>query len=64
MNKILLSVDEMAELLSIGRSKAYALVQDGTLPSLRIGRSVRIPLSALEDWVEQQYQSESSEQSY
>lgn len=38
----LLTADEVAERLSIGLSTAYLLLQRGELPSVRIGRSVRV----------------------
>ncbi len=38
----LLTADEVAERLSIGLSTAYLLLQRGRLPSVRIGRSVRV----------------------
>ncbi len=38
----LLTADEVAEKLSIGLSTAYMLLQRGDLPSVRIGRSVRV----------------------
>jgi len=37
----------------LGRSEAYELVLQGTLPSVKIGRSRRIAVSALEAFVEQ-----------
>ena len=43
-----LSVDETAKLLKIGRRTCYRAVADGTLPSLRFGKAIRIPRSALE----------------
>ena len=46
-NKLTYSVIEMAELLGIGRSKAYELVRSGTVPSLRLGRRIVIPKLAL-----------------
>jgi excisionase family DNA binding protein len=46
-NKLIYSVIEMAELLGIGRSKAYELVRSGTIPSLRLGRRIIIPKLAL-----------------
>lgn len=42
-----LTVEEAAELLRIGKNSAYAAVADGSLPSLRIGRVIRIPRDAL-----------------
>lgn len=44
---LLLTVDEAAEVLRIGRSGAYAAVASGFLPSVRIGRTIRIPRDAL-----------------
>ena len=46
-NKLVYSVTETAELLGIGRSKAYELVRSGTIPSLRLGRRIVIPKLAL-----------------
>ena len=46
-NKLVYSVIEMAELLGIGRSKAYELVRSRTIPSLRLGRRMVIPKLAL-----------------
>ncbi len=45
---LLLTVDEAAEVLRIGRNGAYAAVANGCLPSVRIGRTIRIPRDALE----------------
>jgi excisionase family DNA binding protein len=44
---LLLTVDEAAEVLRIGRNGAYAAVANGSLPSVRIGRTIRIPRDAL-----------------
>ena len=49
---LLLRVTEAAALLGIGRSKLYELLAAGELPIVRIGRSVRVPAAALEQWVE------------
>jgi excisionase family DNA binding protein len=47
----LLRVEDAARLLSLGRSKAYELVAAGELPVVRIGRSVRVPAMALDQYV-------------
>ncbi len=53
--KLLLRPIEAAEILGIGRSKAYQLMADGTLPTVRIGKkSVRVPADALRRWVDSQ----------
>ena len=49
--ELLLRVDETARRLSLARSTVYQLVASGALPSVRFGRSVRIPLADLEAWV-------------
>ena len=50
--KLLLRVSEAAELLSVARSKAYVMVQSGELPSVRLGKSLRVPAAALTAFVE------------
>jgi excisionase family DNA binding protein len=51
-DRLLLRVSEAAEMLSVARSKAYAMVQTGELPSVRLGKSVRIPVRSLNEYVE------------
>jgi len=51
VTKLLLKVEDAASILSVGRSKAYAMAAAGELPSIRIGRSVRVPVAALEAWI-------------
>ena len=43
-----LTVEEAARLLRIGRSQAYAAARTGELPTIRIGRSLRVPRHSLE----------------
>ncbi|MBI4321042.1 MAG: helix-turn-helix domain-containing protein [Chloroflexi bacterium] len=54
MEKLLLKPMDAAELIEVGRSRIYEMLQKGELPSVRIGRSVRVPVSALRQWVEEQ----------
>ena len=35
----------------MSRAKTYELVMGGDLPSVKIGRSRRVPVAALEAWV-------------
>jgi len=51
MERLLLTVEEAAERLSIGRTKAYELMASGELESVTIGRCRRIPVEALEPFV-------------
>lgn len=52
MEQALLRVEEAAKVLALGRSKTYEMVVAGELPSIRIGRSVRIPVDSLRRWLE------------
>jgi excisionase family DNA binding protein len=52
MEKLLLTPEDAADLLSIGRSKLYELIGDGRLASVRIDASRRVPMSALVEFVE------------
>ena len=54
MDKVLLTVDEGAEALSLGRSKFYELIQRGEIPTIKIGRATRVQASAIREWVERQ----------
>jgi excisionase family DNA binding protein len=38
-----LTVEEVARLLRVGRSAAYAAARSGELPTIRIGRAIRVP---------------------
>ncbi|HET8630027.1 MAG TPA: helix-turn-helix domain-containing protein [Thermomicrobiales bacterium] len=54
MEKLLLRPHECAEALGLCRSKVYELIASGTIPSITIGKSRRIPLDALREWVRAQ----------
>ncbi|WP_185757108.1 excisionase family DNA-binding protein [Nocardia bhagyanarayanae] len=45
-----ISVDDFALLVGIGRSTAYAAIAAGEVPSVRVGRRVRVPSA----WVQSQ----------
>ena len=48
----LLKAEEVAALLSISRSFAYSLMQSGQLPTVHLGRSVRVRPEDLEEFVQ------------
>ncbi len=54
MEKLLLRPTEAAELISVSRSRIYELLANKTINSIRIGRSVRVPLDDLKAWVKEQ----------
>lgn len=49
--RLLLTVNEAAESLGLGRTKVYELISAGQIETVRIGRSVRIPAESLEEFV-------------
>ncbi len=51
MEQLLVRPSEAAELLGLGRSKVYALIASGELPSVKIGKSIRVPVEELRQWV-------------
>jgi excisionase family DNA binding protein len=50
---MVLRTREVGKLLGLGRSTILELLAAGELPTLRIGRAVRVPRLALEDWIRQ-----------
>jgi len=51
MDKLLLKPMEVAEMLGLGRSRTYEMLAVGELPSIRIGKSIRIPVKDLDEWI-------------
>lgn len=51
--KLLLTVSQAAETLGVSRSHLYNLIQQGHLPTIRLGCSVRIPRAWLERYIEE-----------
>jgi excisionase family DNA binding protein len=48
--RVLLTVEEAAEQLGIGRTLAYKLVKHGEIESVRIGRLRRVPADAVHEY--------------
>ena len=54
-SKLAISVVEAARLLSISKSTAYSLIQQGQLPAIRItAKRLIVPVKALEAWLQAQ----------
>jgi excisionase family DNA binding protein len=51
MDRLLLRPAEAAEVLGVSRSKLYELMASGTLPTVRLGKCVRVSRVELELWV-------------
>lgn len=50
--RLLLTVEQAARRLNVGRSTAYALVLSGQLESVTVGRLRRVPADAVEAFVD------------
>lgn len=55
MEKKIMTVDEMADVMRISRPKAYELIhsKDGP-PVISVGRVFRIPVDGFMEWLERQ----------
>lgn len=51
METMLLKPAEVASLLRIGRSLVYEMLASGELPSIRLGRCIRVPRESLQQWL-------------
>jgi excisionase family DNA binding protein len=52
VEKLLLSIDEVADALSLGRSKVYQLIEAKEFEVVRVGRAVRITSVSLQAWLD------------
>lgn len=50
MDRVLLTVNEVAEALRIGRSKVFDLIIAGEIESVKIGKLRRIPVTAVHEY--------------
>jgi excisionase family DNA binding protein len=58
----LLSVQEVSELLGIGRSWVYQQIRSGEMPSVHLGGSVKVKREDLEQYIEKHRRSERDEE--
>lgn len=42
-----ITVEQTAELLGMGRNVAYRAVAEGQIPSIRVGKLIRVPTAAI-----------------
>ena len=52
LQPLLLSIPEAAAVLRLSRTKVYELIDVEGLPVKRFGRSVRVSVIALQEWLE------------
>lgn len=48
---LLIDAMQLAQVLGIGRTKAFQLISRGEVPVVRIGRCARVPLGELQEWI-------------
>lgn len=56
-DRIALRPAEVGKALGFSRSKTYELISAGTIPSVRVGKSVRVPVAALNEWLQRQVEA-------
>lgn len=61
MKKLFYRVDELAKIFRCHEKTVYRMLADGKLPFIRIGKLKRIPVSAVENYIEQEYVKSSEE---
>jgi excisionase family DNA binding protein len=49
--KLLVDIEEAAEMVGVKRTTMYRLLADGAVESVKIGRSRRVPVEALKEYV-------------
>ncbi len=52
LQPLLLSIPEVAASLRLSRAKVYRLIYYEGLPVVHFGRSARVSVSALQEWIE------------
>lgn len=52
MERVLLTVPEFMEATSLGRYQVYDLIRGGLLRTVKVGRSRRIPIAELREFVD------------
>lgn len=52
--RLLLRPTEAAEAIGVSRSSVYELIAAGRIPSVKVGNCVRVPVVALQEWIDQQ----------
>jgi excisionase family DNA binding protein len=57
--RLLLRIDEVAALIGVSRTTAYALVNKREIPSVRIGGLLRVPNDALRKLIDDRTGAES-----
>ena len=52
--RLLLRPREVAVATGLSRSMVYELINRGEIPAIRVGKSVRVPVAELQQWIREQ----------
>jgi excisionase family DNA binding protein len=55
--RLLYKPAEVGEAIGVSRARAYELIAQGSIPHIRVGSSIRVPVAALKEWVSRESQS-------
>ncbi len=61
MEKLLLKVTEVSQLTDFPKNTVYGLISSGQLRSIRLGKAIRVPMTALAEWIEKNQSSDQNE---
>jgi excisionase family DNA binding protein len=50
-----MTVAEVAGVLRVSRMTVYRLIHDGKLPAVQVGRAMRVPEQAVQDYLREAY---------
>ncbi len=53
-NSSLVTIDELCEILMIGKNTAYSLLKSGAIKSFKINRVWKIPRSSIDEYITKQ----------
>ena len=62
MPRKLLTVAEAAIILGISRAHLYGVVMRGEIPSVKIGKSRRLAVAVIDEWIARQHEEAAREQ--
>jgi len=60
-NRLLLKPEEAGEAIGVSRAQAYVLIANGTLPSIKVGSRVRVPVDELRSFISRQLDEQRSQ---
>lgn len=52
MERMMMTLPEVAHILGITKERAYAIARSGLLPTVQIGRQIRVDRQQLNIWIE------------